>query len=103
MAKTPMFSTNPITGKKYYHGFNPMTAPEFFDKEETMTEKRMRHLMATTPGIGVEAVTRYGDHLCYFYVDFPDSGGIDRAMKQIYPALDKGDFKRVTFLEGRIY
>ena len=32
MANTPMFSTDPFTGKTYYHGFNPMTAPEFFEE-----------------------------------------------------------------------
>ena len=36
--------------------------------------------------------------VCYFYEDMEDSKGITRAMKDIYPLMDKGKFTNVTFV-----
>jgi hypothetical protein len=66
----------------------------------------MEHLLETCPGIGVEATTATGNTIYYFYEDFGhelDGGtpgnGIDRAMHQLYPLLNKGKIARVTFIE----
>lgn len=64
-----------------------------------MTEKHMRHLLNTTPGIGVEVKTSEGFTVYYFYEDFDGPAtGIQRAMKQLYPQLDRGSLARVTFI-----
>lgn len=66
-----------------------------------MTEKRMRHLLDTTPGIGVEVKTSEGFIQHYFYEDFDGPAtGIQRAMRQLYPQLNKGHLTAVKFIEN---
>ena len=48
--------------------------------------------------VGVEITTATGNMIYYFYEDFENSNGIDRAMKQIYPKIDNGKFAKVTFI-----
>jgi hypothetical protein len=71
-----------------------------------MEREHMEHLLKTRPGIGVEATTAAGDTIYYFYEDFDyilgggtPGSGIDRAMKQLYPAMDKGMFAKLVFIE----
>lgn len=67
-----------------------------------MTEKHMQHLLDTTPGIGVEVKTAEGFIVYYFYEDFDGPAtGIQRAMTQLYPQLDRGILTRVKFIEKR--
>jgi hypothetical protein len=66
-----------------------------------MTEKHMRHLLDTTPGIGVEVKTSEGFIQYYFYEDFDGPAtGIQRAMQQLYPRLNKGLLTAVKFIEN---
>lgn len=67
-----------------------------------MTKERFQHLLDTVPGIGVSVVVSGGIQDYFFYEDFDGPGsGIQRAMKQIYPSVDKGYFESVTFIHGR--
>ena len=53
-------------------------------------------------GIGVECVSADGSAVCYFYQDFDGpADGIQRAMKQLYPLMDKGKIQKLTFIERR--
>jgi hypothetical protein len=69
-----------------------------------MEREHMEYLLRTSPGIGVEVTSNSGNTIYYFYEDFgpnadfiPD--GIDRAMHQLYPLLNKGKIAKVTFIE----
>lgn len=67
-----------------------------------MTKERFSHLLDTTPGIGVKATTSEGYEVLYFYEDFDGPAtGIDRAMKQLYPQMNKGILKSLVFVEGK--
>lgn len=64
----------------------------------------MEHLLNTRAGIGVEVKTNSGESIYYFYEDFDGvfttpARGIDRAMKQLYPMLNNGKIKGLTFIE----
>ena len=48
--------------------------------------------------VGVKVITSSGEEVCYFYKDEPESRGIARAMKEIYPQMDAGKFTDVTFI-----
>lgn len=63
-----------------------------------MTKVEMMAKLKRNKGIGVEITTATGNMIYYFYEDFEDSTGVDRAMKQIYPKLDNGKFAKVTFI-----
>mgnify|MGYP001051541733 FL=1 len=63
-----------------------------------MTKVEMLAKIKKHKGIGVEITTATGNMIYYFYEDFEDSSGIDRAMKQIYPQMDSGKFAKVTFI-----
>ena len=39
--------------------------------------------------VGVKVITKSGNEVCYFYEDMEDSKGITRAMKDIYPLIDR--------------
>ncbi len=53
-------------------------------------------------GIGVECVSANGSTVCYFYQDFDGpADGSQRAMKQLYPLMDKGKIQKLTFIERR--
>ncbi len=53
-------------------------------------------------GIGVECVTADGSEILYFYEDFDGPAtGIERAMKQLYPLMNKGKLQKLTFIERR--
>jgi hypothetical protein len=66
-----------------------------------MTEKHMQHLLDTVPGIGVEVKTAEGFTVHYFYEDFDGPAtGIQRAMQQLYPRLNKGLLTAVKFIEN---
>lgn len=63
-----------------------------------MTKVEMLAKVKKYNGIGVEITTATGNMIYYFYEDFEDSSGINRAMKQIYPQMDNGKFTKVTFI-----
>ena len=53
-------------------------------------------------GIGVECIAANGSAVCYFYEDFDGPAtGIQRAMKQLYPLMHKGQIQKLTFIERR--
>lgn len=53
-------------------------------------------------GIGVECVFANGYTVFYFYQDFDfPNDGVKRAMKQLYPLIDKGKIQKLTFIERR--
>ena len=65
-----------------------------------MTESRFNYLLDSAPGIGVRATTSSGSEVLYFYEDFTDPGdGINRAMSQLYPQMDRGIFTKIVFVE----
>ena len=61
-----------------------------------MTKVEMLAKLKRYKGIGVTMAT--GNMIYYFYEDFENSKGIDRAMKQIYPQMDNGKFAKITFI-----
>ena len=61
-----------------------------------MTKVEMLAKTKKYTGVGVEITTATG--IYYFYEDFENSNGIDRAMKQIYPKIDNGKLAKVTFI-----
>ena len=64
-----------------------------------MTKERMNYLLDTVSGVGVVCTMSNGSEVYYFYQDFDEEGeGIERAMKQIYPYLSDGRFKKVEFI-----
>lgn len=65
-----------------------------------MTEIQMLAKIEAHKGrsVGVKVITKSGNEVCYFYEDMEDSKGITRAMKDIYPLMDKGKFTNVTFV-----
>ena len=64
-----------------------------------MTKERMQYLLDTVSGAGVVCTLPNGNEVYYFYQDFNERGeGIERAMKQIYPQLNSGKFKKVEFI-----
>lgn len=63
-----------------------------------MTKIEMLAKVKKYKGVGVEITTAKGNMIYYFYEDFEDSTGIDRAMKQTYPKLNNGKFTKVTFI-----
>lgn len=63
-----------------------------------MTKVEMMAKLKRNKGVGVEITAATGNMIYYFYEDFEDSNGIDRAMKQIYPQMDNGKFSKVTFI-----
>lgn len=64
-----------------------------------MEREHMEHLLRTTPGIGVVVTTKSGNTLYYFYEDFDGpSDGIQRAKRQLYPQLDKGNLSALKFI-----
>lgn len=67
-------------------------------RKNTMTKVEMMAKLKRNKGVGVEITTATGNMIYYFYEDFEDSNGIDRAMKQIYPQMDNGKFSKVTFI-----
>lgn len=66
-----------------------------------MTYEHMRYLLNRFNGVGVITSNSKGDEICYFYEDFEsDTDGIKRAMKQLYPLVEKGKLYKVTFVEN---
>ena len=63
-----------------------------------MTKVEMLAKLKRHKGVGAEITTATGNMIYYFYEDFEDSNGIDRAMKQIYPQMDNGKFVKVAFI-----
>lgn len=67
-----------------------------------MTQERFSYLLNTTPGIGVKVTTASGFEVLYFYEDFDGpASGIDRAMAQLYPQLNRGALTGIVFIEGK--
>lgn len=64
-----------------------------------MTRAEMLAKLKSHKGVGVQVETNSGNEVCYFYEDMTDSKGIVRAMKQIYPMMNKGKFTKVIFVE----
>lgn len=48
--------------------------------------------------VGVRVINKSGEEVCYFYQDEPESRGITRAMKEIYPQMNEGKFTDVAFI-----
>ena len=66
-----------------------------------MTKQHMDHLLSTRAGIGVETTTNSGNTVYYFYEDFDGPAtGIKRAMKQLYPMMNKGKISGIAFIEN---
>lgn len=63
-----------------------------------MTKAEMMAKLKRNKGVGVEITTATGNMIYYFYEDFEDSNGIDRAMKQVYPKMDSVKYTKVTFI-----
>lgn len=63
-----------------------------------MTKVEMLAKTKKYTGVGVEITTATGNMIYYFYEDFENSNGIDRAMKQIYPKIDNDKLAKVTFI-----
>lgn len=64
---------------------------------QTMYSKLQRKDIA---GIGVIAEYPDGSEVCHFYQDFNEPNeGINRAMNQLYPLQDKGEIKKLTFVD----
>lgn len=63
-----------------------------------MTREQMKTKLNRCDGIGVKATDTKDDAHYFFYEDFSNNDGIDRAMKQMYAALDKGIYKSVEFI-----
>ena len=62
-----------------------------------MEKNKFDRMMKTVPGVGVTVKNRFGEKVYYFYEDFEDDPGIDRAMDQMYAALYEGKIKSVAF------
>ena len=69
-----------------------------------MTRERMSRLLELYSGIGV--VSKYvcedgvEREMCYFYENFDGpTDGIKRAMKQLYPLMDKDVIRSLCFVE----
>jgi hypothetical protein len=62
-----------------------------------MEKNKFDRMMKTVPGVGVTVKNRFGETVYYFYEDFEDDPGIDRAMSQMYTALYDGKIKSVVF------
>lgn len=65
---------------------------------QSMTKERMDAMLRTTSGVGVKTTDNNDEAHYYFYEDFANDDGMDRAMKQTYPALIKGLVKKVEFI-----
>ena len=63
-----------------------------------MTKVEMLAKLKRYKGIVVEITMATGKMIYYFYEDFENSKGIDRAMKQIYLQMDNGKFAKITFI-----
>ncbi len=62
-----------------------------------MEKNRFDRMMKTVPGVGVSVINRFNETVYYFYEDFENDPGIDRAMDQMYAALYDGKIKSVAF------
>lgn len=65
-----------------------------------MTKEQMNNKLNQCSGIGVKATDNSGTAHYFFYEDssIDENDGIDRAMKQMYDALDKNLYKSVEFI-----
>lgn len=62
-----------------------------------MEKSKFERMMKTVPGVGVTVKNRFDETVYYFYEDFENDSGIDRAMDQMYAALYDGKIKSVAF------
>ena len=66
-----------------------------------MDKKYMEYLMETRNGTGVEIITSDNAAIYYFYEDFEDDPGIDRATKQFINGVSSGMFNKVTLFPSK--
>lgn len=64
-----------------------------------MTKQEMKNKLDRKDITGVGVVVTFWDGLttCYFYEDFGDDKGINRALRHFEKAIEKGDVKRVEY------
>lgn len=66
-----------------------------------MDKRHMEYLMETRDGTGVEIITSDNAVIYYFYEDFEDDPGIDRATKQFINGVSSGLFNKVTLFPSK--
>lgn len=66
-----------------------------------MDKKHMEYLMETRNGTGVEIITSDNAAIYYFYEDFENDPGIDRATKQFINGVSSGLFNKVTLFPSK--
>lgn len=66
-----------------------------------MDKRHMEYLMETRDGTGVEIITSDNAAIYYFYEDFEDDPGIDRATKQFINGVSSGMFNKVTLFPSK--
>ena len=49
-------------------------------------------------GVGVKVTTSEGYEIYYFYEDFGEDKGIDRAARQFQNAIDRGTVKKAEYI-----
>ena len=49
-------------------------------------------------GVGVKVTTSEGYEIYYFYEDFGEDKGIDRAARQLQNAIDRGTVKKAEYI-----
>ena len=49
-------------------------------------------------GVGVKVTTSKGCEIYYFYEDFGEDKGIDRAARQFQNAIDRGTVKKAEYI-----
>lgn len=63
-----------------------------------MELKEMHRKLELYEGVGVIATRYDGTTQNYFYEDFSDSKGIDRAQEQMIDLISKGYFRRADYV-----
>ena len=49
-------------------------------------------------GVGVKVTTSAGNEIYYFYEDFGENKGIDRAAQQFQSAIDRGAVRKAEYI-----
>lgn len=63
-----------------------------------MTYEEMKMKLKRNPGVGVICTMWSGNVIHYYYEDFPDSKGIDRAPGQFISGINRGFIRRVDYV-----
>lgn len=65
-----------------------------------MTKQEMRNKLnrKDITGVGVKVTTKNNNTIYYFYEDFEDNKGIDRASKQFANAINNGKIRKAEYI-----